>query len=63
MLSDKMRNITATDAEFCSAGDSSCLIHIGGGLSRMRTGIGTTHLAEILASTEKTVRSKQEAPA
>lgn len=63
MLADKMRNITGTDAEFCSAGDSSCLMHIGGGLSRLRTGIGTVHLAEILASTEKSVRPKQGAPA
>jgi L-lactate dehydrogenase complex protein LldE len=26
-------------------------MHIGGGLSRMRTGVRTIHLAEILAST------------
>ncbi len=51
MLADKMRNIGATRAEVCTAGDSSCLMHIGGGLSRLRTGIRTMHLAEILAST------------
>jgi L-lactate dehydrogenase complex protein LldE len=27
-------------------------MHIGGGLSRLRTGVRTVHLAEILASTE-----------
>jgi L-lactate dehydrogenase complex protein LldE len=26
-------------------------MHIGGGLSRLRTGVRTVHLAEILAST------------
>ena len=29
----------------------SCLMHIGGGLSRLRAGVRTVHLAEILAST------------
>jgi L-lactate dehydrogenase complex protein LldE len=51
MLADKMRNVLATRAEVCTAGDSSCLMHIGGGLSRLRTGVRTVHLAEILAST------------
>jgi len=52
MLADKMRSVLATGAEVCTAGDSSCLMHIGGGLSRLRTGVRTVHLAEILASTE-----------
>lgn len=52
MLADKMRNVLSTRAEFCSAGDASCLMHIGGGLSRLRTGVRTLHLAEILASTD-----------
>jgi L-lactate dehydrogenase complex protein LldE len=51
MLADKMRHVQATGAEFCAAGDASCLMHIGGGLSRLRTGVRTIHLAEILAST------------
>jgi L-lactate dehydrogenase complex protein LldE len=51
MLADKMRNVVSTGAEVCTAGDSSCLMHIGGGLSRLRTGVRTVHLAEILAST------------
>ncbi|MBA2738559.1 MAG: (Fe-S)-binding protein [Nocardioidaceae bacterium] len=53
MLADKMRHVLSTGAEVCSAGDSSCLMHIGGGLSRLRSGTRTLHLAEILASTEK----------
>jgi L-lactate dehydrogenase complex protein LldE len=51
MLADKMRNVMTTGAEICTAGDSSCLMHIGGGLSRLRAGIKTVHLAEILATT------------
>ncbi len=35
----------------CTAGDSSCLMHIGGGLSRGGTRVRTVHLAEILAAT------------
>jgi L-lactate dehydrogenase complex protein LldE len=52
MLADKMRHVLGTGAEVVSAGDSSCLMHIGGGLSRLRSGTRTLHLAEILASTE-----------
>jgi L-lactate dehydrogenase complex protein LldE len=51
MLTDKMRRILDTRAEVCTAGDASCLMHIGGGLARMRSGVRTMHLAEILAST------------
>jgi L-lactate dehydrogenase complex protein LldE len=51
MLADKMRSVVGTGAEVCTAGDSSCLMHIGGGLSRLRAGVQTVHLAEILAST------------
>jgi L-lactate dehydrogenase complex protein LldE len=54
MLADKMRAVLSTRAEVCAAGDSSCLMHIGGGLSRLRTGVRTVHLAEILASTRDT---------
>ncbi|HKC30031.1 MAG TPA: (Fe-S)-binding protein [Jatrophihabitans sp.] len=52
MLTDKMRCVLSTRASVCSAGDSSCLMHIGGGLSRLGAGTRTVHLAEILASTE-----------
>ena len=56
MLADKMRHVLSTGAELCTAGDSSCLMHIGGGLSRMRTGVRTIHLAEILAATGSDTR-------
>lgn len=52
MLADKMVNIIGTSAEICCAADSSCLMHIGGGLSRLQAGPRTIHLAEILAATE-----------
>ncbi len=38
--------------EVLTAGDSSCLSHIGGVLSRQRGGVRVVHLAEILAATE-----------
>ncbi|GAA5441790.1 (Fe-S)-binding protein [Deinococcus caeni] len=55
MLTDKARHIIDTGAEACTAGDNSCLLHIGGGLHRLRSGARTVHLAEILASTEQEV--------
>jgi L-lactate dehydrogenase complex protein LldE len=48
-----MRNVLDTGAEICTAGDSSCLMHIGGGLSRIRAGAKTLHLAQILAATRQ----------
>ena len=53
MLGDKMRCVLNTGAEVLSAGDNSCLMHIGGGLSRLRAGTRALHIAEILASTEE----------
>jgi L-lactate dehydrogenase complex protein LldE len=55
MLSDKMRCVLDTGAEVLCAADTSCLMHIGGGLHRQRAGVATVHLAEILASTESEV--------
>ncbi|HTX11504.1 MAG TPA: (Fe-S)-binding protein [Solirubrobacteraceae bacterium] len=52
MLADKMESVIETGAEVLCAGDRSCLMHIGGGLDRIRAGIRTLHLAEILASTD-----------
>ena len=53
MLADKLAAVATTGAQVVTAGDSSCLMHIGGGLSRSAgsggTGIRTVHLAEILA--------------
>jgi L-lactate dehydrogenase complex protein LldE len=53
MLTDKLRHVLQTNAEVCTAGDSSCLMHIGGGLSRTRSATRTLHLAQILASTQQ----------
>jgi L-lactate dehydrogenase complex protein LldE len=52
MLADKMEAVIETNAEVLCAGDRSCLMHIGGGLERIRAGVKTLHLAEILASIE-----------
>jgi L-lactate dehydrogenase complex protein LldE len=52
MMADKIRHVRDTGAEVLCAGDNSCLMHIGGGLSRLRSGVRTMHLVEILAATE-----------
>ncbi len=52
MGSDKARHVRGTGAEVLVAGDSSCLMHIGGLLGRQRSGVRTMHLAEVLAATE-----------
>jgi L-lactate dehydrogenase complex protein LldE len=52
MCADKVRNVLDTGAEVLCAADNSCLMHIGGSLTRQRTGVRVVHLAEILASTE-----------
>ena len=53
MLGDKIRHIKETGAEVCVAADNSCLMHIGGAMSRQRSGVKSVHIAEILASREK----------
>lgn len=50
MLADKCACIEESGADVCTALDSSCLLHVGGGLSRRGSGVKTVHLAEILAS-------------
>jgi L-lactate dehydrogenase complex protein LldE len=50
MLDDKLAALRACGAEVCTTVDSSCLMHIGGGLSRAGSGIRGMHIAEILAS-------------
>ncbi|MFE7549299.1 (Fe-S)-binding protein [Streptomyces gardneri] len=54
MLADKADGVLATGAEVLCAADNSCLMHIGGGLSRRDSPVRTMHLAEILAATEGT---------
>ncbi|MER6095920.1 (Fe-S)-binding protein [Streptomyces sp. NPDC001728] len=52
MLADKMSRVLGTGAEVLCAADNSCLMHIGGGLDRLNSGVRVMHLAEILATTE-----------
>jgi Fe-S oxidoreductase len=52
MGADKARHVRETGAEVLVAGDNSCLMHIGGLLSRQRAGVRVMHLAEVLASTD-----------
>ena len=42
-----------TGAEFCTALDNSCLMHLGGAMHREYAGMKTIHMAEILASTQE----------
>ncbi len=52
MLDDKVRNVQASGAEVLVGCDVSCLMHIGGALSRLRLPIVTMHLAELLVQGE-----------
>jgi L-lactate dehydrogenase complex protein LldE len=49
MLEEKLQAVMKTGAEECTACDNSCLMHMNGGLHRMRAGVRTVHIAEILA--------------
>lgn len=51
MLADKADAVEHSGAEVLCAADNSCLLHIGGGLSRRGAPVRTVHLAEILAGT------------
>ncbi|MFJ4809046.1 (Fe-S)-binding protein [Streptomyces longwoodensis] len=53
MGADKVRNAASTGAEVLCAADNSCLMHIGGTMTRLNSGMRPVHLAEILASTEE----------
>jgi L-lactate dehydrogenase complex protein LldE len=50
MLDDKLADVLATGADAVCACDSSCLMHIGGGLERLGVATRALHLAEVLAS-------------
>jgi L-lactate dehydrogenase complex protein LldE len=50
MLEDKLRCVRSSGASVCTALDNSCLLHIGGGLSRAGDEVRAVHLAEILAA-------------
>ncbi len=53
MLTVKLEDVLETGAEFCTALDNSCLMHLGGAMHRQYAGMRTIHIAQILASTEK----------
>lgn len=50
MLADKMDAIATTGADVLCALDNSCLLHIGGGMSRIASATRVMHLADILAA-------------
>jgi L-lactate dehydrogenase complex protein LldE len=56
ICADKVAAIRQSRAEVVCATDNSCLMHIGGALTRQRSGVASKHLAEILASTEEPMR-------
>lgn len=50
MLDEKLAAVVASGADSVCACDSSCLMHIGGGLHRRGIPVRAVHLAEVLAS-------------
>ena len=52
MLAVKLQDVVSTGAEYCTALDNSCLMHLGGAMHRQYAGMKTIHLAQILAATE-----------
>jgi len=55
MLAAKLQDVVSTDAEYCTALDNSCLMHLGGAMHRQYQGMKVIHLAEILASTDSSL--------
>jgi L-lactate dehydrogenase complex protein LldE len=53
ILNDKISAVEGAAPDYVTAGDSSCLMQIGGGLSRRHSAVRPIHLAEILASTRE----------
>jgi L-lactate dehydrogenase complex protein LldE len=60
MGADKVRNAASTGAEQLCAADNSCLMHIGGTMSRLQVGMRAVHIAEILAGTEAGTEENQQ---
>jgi len=52
MLAAKLEDVLRTGAEFCTALDNSCLMHLSGAMHRQSMSMKTIHMAQILASTE-----------
>lgn len=53
MVTDKAANVVKSGADYVVAGDASCLMNIGGKLSRTGARPRPIHLAQILASTRE----------
>lgn len=53
MMTAKLQDVLATRAEFCTALDNSCLMHMGGAMHREYAAMKTIHMAQILASTRE----------
>jgi len=49
MLTDKIKNINAIEADLIVTSDASCLTQMNGGLSRQKSGKRVVHIAEVLA--------------
>lgn len=52
ILDNKIEAIERSNVEYVVSGDSSCLMQIGGRLSRIGSKVRTAHIAEILAKQE-----------
>ena len=50
MLTDKVKNINAVEADVIITGDASCLTQMNGGLSRQQSNRRVQHIADFLAS-------------
>ncbi len=50
MLTDKVKNINAVEADVIVTGDASCLTQMNGGLSRQHSDKRVQHIADFLAS-------------
>ena len=52
MLDDKIEDVIKSGADALVACDMSCLMHIGGGLSRRGSTVRPMHLAQLLCPGE-----------
>jgi len=58
MLTEKVKNINAVEADVIITGDASCLTQMNGGLSRQQSGRRVQHIADFLASGLKSEKVK-----
>ncbi len=52
MMAVKLQDVLGTGAEYCTALDNSCLMHLGGAMHSQFAGMKNIHMAQIQASTE-----------